>query len=364
MAVFRLAISLVTLAFFNISTASGAGPFDGLTEAQSDRAAANYQKYCTLCHGQDRQGHVNDHAPSLRSRSLLSAGYYERTMAVAYGRRGTPMAGFLDEVGGPLTMLEIRQLNIWLEEQIGVESVDLPMEAVAGDTGLGAEIYARECAECHGENGEGGLGTALGNPVMLSLTSDRFLRHAIVNGRDGTPMQAYGEQLSDAEIDGVTAFLRSRATGWSVEKPVLRSPPETQDWVLNPQSPTPEFTLKDGWYVTSSDLNAALEEGGRMVILDTRAMSMWHMANIDGSVPIPYYYGNFDQLAGHLPSDGTWIVSYCECPRSAAESVTRRLRERGFEKTAVLWEGIQGWVALGYPVARGDTTPVERGDLK
>jgi len=41
-----------------------------LTIPQAKVAAENYQKYCALCHGADRQGHVNDHAPSLRSKSL------------------------------------------------------------------------------------------------------------------------------------------------------------------------------------------------------------------------------------------------------------------------------------------------------
>jgi cytochrome c oxidase cbb3-type subunit 3 len=364
MAAFKRVATLAVLTALMAPAPAGAAPFDGLTDAQSDRAAANYQRYCALCHGADRQGHVNDHAPSLRSRSLLSAGFFERAMAIAYGRFGTPMAGFLDEVGGPLPMLAINRLNIWLEEQAGVESADLYMDAVIGNSVLGGEIYARECAGCHGSNGEGGIGTALGNPVMLSLTSDQFLRHAIVNGRDGTPMPAFGARLSDAEIDGMTAFLRSRATGWSVEKPVLRSPPAVEDWTLNPRAPAPDFTLRDDLYVSAEDLHTALQKGKRMVILDTRAMSMWQMANIDGSVPIPYYYDDFEQLAENLPTDGAWIVSYCECPRAAAESVTRKLRDKGFERTAVLWEGIQGWVSLGYPVVRGDTTPLERADLQ
>ena len=33
--------------------------------------------------------------------------------------------------------------------------------------------------------------------------------------------------------------------------------------------------------------------------------------------------------------------------------VVRKLREAGVPNTAVLWEGIQGWVSLGYPVVQG-----------
>ena len=86
-------------------------------------AEADYQKYCALCHGAERQGHVNDDAPSLRSKSLMSAGAEERLMAVSYGRRGTAMGGFLDEVGGPMSEDEIDRLMQWLQKQAGVEPV-------------------------------------------------------------------------------------------------------------------------------------------------------------------------------------------------------------------------------------------------
>ena len=333
---------------------------DTAESGQEDAVAAeaDYQRYCALCHGAERQGHVNDDAPSLRSKSLMSAGFDERMMAVSYGRRGTPMGGYLDEVGGPMSEDEISRLMKWLQKKSGVEAVDLPLEPVKGDVALGAEIYAEECAVCHGDNGEGDIGPALGNPVMLSLTSDSFLRYAIVNGRDGTDMPPFGEELEADEIDAVTAFLRSRATGWSVEKPVFRTPPSVEHYVLNPDSPDPEFQLKDDQYVLAKDLHESLQNRKKMVLLDTRVTSLWQMAHIEGSVPIPYYYELYDALVSDLPSDGTWIVTYCECPRAAAESVNHELRDRGFKNTAVLWEGIQGWVSLGYPVSRGEVRPV------
>ncbi len=61
-------------------------------------------------------------------------------------------------------------------------------------------------------------------------------------------------------------------------------------------------------------------------------------------------------MPARLWRHGTWIVAYCECPRAAADSVVKRLREAGFENTAVLYEGIQGWVSLGYPVFAGDAS--------
>jgi mono/diheme cytochrome c family protein len=294
-------------------------------------AAADYQKYCALCHGADRKGYANDDAPSLGSESLMRSGYPTHILyAVAYGRRGTPMGGYFDEIGGPLNRNDLYRLIRWLKEQVGVDFIDLPLEPVNGDVELGREVYDMHCAVCHGDNGEGKIGPAIGNPAMLSLTTDSFLKYAIENGRDGTQMPSFSDTLTLDEINGVTAFLRSRSSGWTVEKPVLRE-----------------------------DLNRALEEKRRLVLLDTRVPSMWQMANIEGSVPVPYYFGNFDGVAEDLPTDGTWIVIYCECPRASAESVNFKLRERGFKNTAVLWEGIQGWVALGYPVSVGQSIASE-----
>jgi rhodanese-related sulfurtransferase len=93
-----------------------------------------------------------------------------------------------------------------------------------------------------------------------------------------------------------------------------------------------------------------------MVLLDTRVTSLWQMGHINGAIPMPYYYDDVEILAADLPGDGTWIVAYCECPRAAAESVSKKLRNNGFKNTAVLWEGFQGWVSLGYPISVGQST--------
>ena len=90
-------------------------------------------------------------------------------------------------------------------------------------------------------------------------------------------------------------------------------------------------------------------------------MSLWRLPQIEGSVPMPYYDDDHDTdaLAKDLPRDGTWIITYCECPRAAADYVHRKLVEMGFENTGVLWEGAYGWIGLGYPVVRGEATVLE-----
>lgn len=324
-----------------------------LTPQQSAVAEKNYQQYCALCHGKEREGHANDHAPSLRSKSLFESGVPHAILRpMSYGRQGTAMGGYLDEIGGPMTLAETWDLTYWLFEQAGVERLKFSTNPVQGDTARGNMLYQKECAQCHGQNGEGVNAPALGNQSSLAHNTDEFIRHAIRFGRQDTPMLPFIDKLSAQDIDNITAFLRSKASGWKAQTTVLRELPTTEQYVINPQGDDPEFRLQQGMYVSAADLNDALISKKRMVLLDTRVTSVWQTAHIEGSIPLPYYADLGETVAG-IPKD-VQIVAYCSCPRAAADHTINKLRRRGYTRTAVLWEGIFGWMNLGYPVKRGD----------
>jgi len=213
---------------------------------------------------------------------------------------------------------------------------------------------ARECASCHGETGEGVTAPALWNPSFLAHNKDEFIRYAIRHGREDTPMRAFEDTLSADEIDSITAFLRSKADGTALGKPVLTALPTPDQYVINSENADPDFDLKDGLYVMSDALNTAMIEKKRMVLLDTRVPSVWQRAHLQGSVPVPYYT-DVDELVRDIPKDAkdAQIVAYCSCPRAAADYLVDKLRGMGYSRTAVLWEGIFGWMNMGYPVVRG-----------
>jgi len=324
-----------------------------LTQAQTKVAANNYQRYCALCHGEDRQGHVNDHAPSLRSKSLFESGVPHAILRpMSYGRVGTAMGGYLDEIGGPMTLDETWDLTYWLFEQAGVKRLKLSTNPVLGDIKRGESLYQQHCINCHGKKGEGVSAPALANKSALAHNTDEFIRHAIRYGRQDTPMQPYKGKLSSQDIDNLTAFLRSKASGWKAPTPVLRELPTPDKYVINPQGEDPNFNLSQGMYVSSNVLNDALNANKKMVLLDTRVPSVWQTAHIAGSIPFPYYADLDDTVAG-IPKD-VQIIAYCSCPRAAADHTVKKLRRRGYTRTAVLWEGVFGWMNLGYPVTRGE----------
>ena len=105
-------------------------------------------------------------------------------------------------------------------------------------------------------------------------------------------------------------------------------------------------------YVSSVDLFKAVQDKRKMILLDTRVPSVWQRAHIEGAIPFPYYT-DLDDKVKDLPKD-VQIVGYCSCPRAATEHIVNQLRGMGYDKTAVLYEGVFGWMNLGYPVVRAE----------
>lgn len=330
--------------------------FNGKLDARAKEYASNiYTKYCALCHGDNRQGYAADNAPSLRSQSLLATSMNNNFMryTIQFGRANTAMAGYLDSQGGPLELIDIEVLLKWLYEEAGVEeAIDPSREPVYGDISLGANIYAESCASCHGDKGEGVTAPALGNPMLLATATDHFLRYAIAEGRDGTPMIAFKDSLSDDELDAVTAFLRSRASGWDVPEPSTVTVPTPDEYVLNPDGIDPEFDLREGKFVSAEQVDKAMKEGRKMIIMDARSEVAWRQTHIPGSFPVPYYEEP-ENFINDIPNDGTHIVVYCACPHAASLRVMGTLKRYGYENVSVIDEGILVWAQMGFPVMNG-----------
>lgn len=324
-----------------------------LTRIDQENAAAIYRQYCALCHGEGREGGAADYAPSLKSRSLMSTMPLNfLASSIGFGRPGTPMAAYLDEMGGPLTMRQIFTLSVWLKQQAGHETIELSLEPVEGDLLSGQKLFGQKCAECHGEKGEGVTAPALSNPAFLAFATDAYIHYAISNGRENTEMEAFNRQLSEEQRNDLTHYIRSLAAGWSPKPRELAPYPTEEDYVLNPGGSQPRFELREGRYVAMAQVLKALKDKSRLILLDTRTSSEWHNAHIPGAIPIPYYISEEEAGKG-LPRDGTWIIAYCSCPHAASDKVIDMLRKKGFKNTAVIDEGFFKWLNAGYPVTGG-----------
>jgi cytochrome c oxidase cbb3-type subunit III len=324
---------------------------------------AIFGKYCSLCHGYNAEGYAADNAPSLVSATFLATATDDFLRdSIRTGRPGTAMAGYGESIGGPLTDSDVASILLFLRKKGGPARPLPSYPGAPGDATRGATIYEETCQRCHGTKQERGNAVHLANPTFLAMANDAFLRHAIVNGRPGTPMVGFGEKLAPQQIDDVLAYVRSFAPPPDppAERPPSSPPsgvpelPKDLPLIINPRGAQASFTLRDDRFLPADDVKKALDAKQRMVIIDARAASDWIRMHIPGSIPVPYYdMAKLDKL----PKDGTWIIAYCACPHHASGAVVDELRRKGFPHTAVLDEGILVWQQRGYPVVPGPGAP-------
>jgi cytochrome c oxidase cbb3-type subunit III len=198
-----------------------------------------YQMYCAGCHGAD--GRLGPAPPLNDGLFLTLVPDAELLRLVDVGRPGTPMPGFSQQHGGPLTKAQVRALAEGIKphfmslefaakrvsEPPLAKIADLPAyafvppadkTAAADALQRGQRLFAHACGECHGNEGEGGGAGRLNEPDFLALISDQTLRRIIITGRPDLGMPDYAttdgrpgdyHPLSSTDIDDLVALLAS-----------------------------------------------------------------------------------------------------------------------------------------------------------
>lgn len=114
--------------------------------------------------------------------------------------------------------LPAEEYDAWYAEQLGVaavaeETIEAEAEQQWSDEVLlakGEEIYSDHCVACHQANGAGvpPVFPAIAGSAVATGPVDTHL-DVVYNGRPGTAMQAFGQQLSATEIAAVMHYQRN-----------------------------------------------------------------------------------------------------------------------------------------------------------
>ena len=308
-----------------------------------------YAVHCAMCHGANGEGYVSDNANALANQDFLASVSDEfLRSAIALGRIRTPMAAHESRYGGPLSTVDIDALVKLIRSWQTAPSVSLASDAVTGDIDAGRIIYDKYCISCHGDKGQGTTAVSINSPEFLADVPDAMIRYAIARGRRDTPMPAFEQVISDEGMDGLVTLIRSWQTPVPERQEVEQLSAPDEDIIINPKGKHPTFTLRQGRYVSADQVNAALGSGNRLIILDSRPTSDWHVSHITGAVSAPHY--DPDWIIEWLPTDGTWIVTYCACPHTYSDALADKLRAAGFSNTVVLDEGYRWWRDFDYPI--------------
>lgn len=192
-----------------------------LVSASADSAPHGdilFARHCSACHGAEGEGGVGVPIALPSFLSSVSDDYIRKT--IRHGRPGRIMPSFEFMSDAQVNAI-VKHIRSWSDKPAPVEDD----KVVAGDVSRGGELFAKNCVQCHGEEGSGGKGTgvtfsrkrdlpiiapALNNAGFLAAASDTMIRNTIRNGREGTPMTSMlAAGISEDDIDDVVAYIRS-----------------------------------------------------------------------------------------------------------------------------------------------------------
>lgn len=149
--------------------------------------------------------------------------------------------------GGPHVTMPVWG-NILTSEQLDA-LVQYTLEASKGKgTEAGAQLFASNCAPCHGQFGEGGPNPTrpgdmifpISSPDFLKTRDDTTIRNIISQGQPDSGMSPFGSAnggpLNDDQVDSIVAYIRS----WEANPPVVslpEAPTPTEAPTLAPTQP-------------------------------------------------------------------------------------------------------------------------------
>ena len=163
-----------------------------------------YGGNCGSCHGPEGRNPLPG-TPTLNSPRVLAIADDDFYLdMITHGRQGTDMSAW----GKVLTATQIRSLGVYIRSWTKVDGDRSRMVVEDGNVAYGRALYRGNCAPCHGQEGEGGIGISLASPSFQSLASDAFLRDTIALGRGHTAMPA-GYSFNSEEVSDILAYVRS-----------------------------------------------------------------------------------------------------------------------------------------------------------
>ena len=182
-----------------------------------------YGMFCSACHGEYGEGStvrdpIRAVVVDVPAELMVPSLNHPDTLAVAsddyirhvidHGRPGTSMIAWGESAGGGLLAGELDRLVAHLRSRQRPGADRDAIRAARGEPQVGQSLYGMNCAACHGDRGEGGIGPSLNAPSFLGIASDAFFAETIVNGRPNTAMPTWRE-LDSRQVSDLISYIRS-----------------------------------------------------------------------------------------------------------------------------------------------------------
>jgi mono/diheme cytochrome c family protein len=193
------------------------------------RAIQTYAGECVACHGEDGLGTAL--APALNDPAVRAKSTDEIQRSILNGVAGTLMAPWNNTLSSDQVSDLVYLISHWDVVPAGaIPAPNTPVPVTAESLALGADLYISNCTRCHGPDGQGTQrAPALNVKSFLAETSDAAMEKIITLGVPSTAMPAWGDRLTDAEIQAVVGYLRS----WEPAAPEVATPLRGPWWRTN-----------------------------------------------------------------------------------------------------------------------------------
>ncbi|HFD33159.1 MAG TPA: c-type cytochrome [Gammaproteobacteria bacterium] len=205
-----------------------------------------YTTHCSACHGANGTGGVGVPLALPDFQYGVTNDYLKKT--IRHGRPGRIMPAFTSLKDSEVKAI-IKHIRSWAPGK----PFKYSNKKIKGNIKHGKQLFAKNCAACHGANGKGGEGTgvtfsrprnlpviapALNNSGFLASAPDLMIKTVLMNGRDGTPMVSFLKQgLSENDINDIVSYVRSFE-----KKAVSKKTKEKIDQLISYESP---YSLKE-----------------------------------------------------------------------------------------------------------------------
>ncbi|MFN3969878.1 MAG: cytochrome-c oxidase, cbb3-type subunit III [Gemmobacter sp.] len=184
-----------------------------LASYAQNAGAAVFRTWCVQCHGSGAAGVQAAGYPNLLDDDWLWGGDIENIhTTITHGIRNTTSDearySQMPAFGELLERAEIENLVQFVRQMSGQEH-----DAAVAEPG--AELFADNCASCHGDLGEGNrdLGAPrLNDAIWLYGGSEAAIRYSIVNARFGV-MPNFDARLGEADIRSVAFYVHGLGGG-------------------------------------------------------------------------------------------------------------------------------------------------------
>jgi len=198
---------------------------DRITEL-AEQGEQLFELTCSGCHGPEGSG--GGTAPTLNSKEFLQSAVDDQIESlIATGVPGTQMSPYSLNFGGPFTQEQIVGLTTYLRS-LEAEAPSVPDWQTSGQAGeaappttlpeesqepeatvieQGSEVFAANCAACHGTDLSGQVGPALNAGSSAVATPDEDLIAVITDGQGAMP--GFRSSLTPEQIEAAVMFIRS-----------------------------------------------------------------------------------------------------------------------------------------------------------